>query len=131
MDEEQVEFFKNVLNTRLDNLLSQAKQVVSELVSQNDQEIEYLDRASAHADQSMKLKIRTRESRLIKKVKEALERIESGTYGFCDGCGEEISIKRLEARPVTTKCIDCKEDEEKIELSVKQPLRGFEKSMSE
>lgn len=117
MDEKQVEFFRNELNNRLDNLLNQADIVVSELLSQNGQEIEYLDRASAYADQSLKLKIRSRESRLIKKLKQALERIENGTYGICEECDEEISIKRLEARPVTTKCIDCKENEEKAEQS--------------
>jgi len=119
MDEKQIEFFRNELNNRLDSLLKQANIVVSELLSQNGQEIEYLDRASAYADQSLKLKIRTRESRLIKKLKQALERIENGTYGICEECDEEISIKRLEARPVTTKCIDCKENEEQVELSSK------------
>ncbi len=117
MDENQIEFFKNVLNNHLDTLLNQANMVVSELVSQNGQEIEYIDRASAYVDQSLKLKIRTRESRLIKKLKQALERIENGTFGFCEECEEEISIKRLEARPVTTKCFDCKEKEEQIEAS--------------
>ena len=125
MDEKQIEFFRNELNNRLDNLLSQANIVVSELLSQNGQEIEYLDRASAYADQSLKLKIRTRESRLIKKLKQALERIENGTYGICEECEEEITIKRLEARPVTTKCIDCKENEEQTELSTKSSPDDF------
>ncbi|MBU0465620.1 MAG: RNA polymerase-binding protein DksA [Proteobacteria bacterium] len=125
MDEKQIEFFRNVLNNSLDKLLNQADMVVSELVSQSGQEIEYLDRASAYADQSLKLKIRTRESRLIKKLKQALERIENGTYGFCEECEEEISIKRLEARPVTTKCIDCKENEEQIEVSTEDFSDNF------
>jgi len=124
MDEQQIEFFRKGLNDRLDNLLNQAGQVVSELVSQNGQEIEYLDRASVYTDQAFKLKIRSRESRLIKKLKQALERIEHGTYGFCDDCGEEISIKRLEARPVTTKCIYCKENEEQIELLTRHTVEG-------
>lgn len=115
MDKKQIEFFESLLNKRLEDLLNQAEQTMSELVSQSDQEIEEIDRASAYADQTMKLKIKTRESRLIKKVKQALERIEEGTYGFCDECGQEISIKRLEARPVTTKCIECKENQEKTE----------------
>lgn len=125
MDEKQIEFFRNELNDRLDTLLSQANIVVSELLSQNGQEIEYLDRASAYADQSLKLKIRTRESRLIKKLKQALERIENGTFGICEECEEEISLKRLQARPVTTKCIDCKENEEQIELSIKSSSEDF------
>jgi DnaK suppressor protein len=125
MDEKQIDFFRCVLNMQLDCLLKQADLVVSELVSQKDQEIEYFDRAFAHADQALKLKIRTRESRLIKKVKQALDRIEDGTYGFCDECGEEISIRRLEARPVTSKCLDCKENEEKIESFVKSVIGDF------
>ena len=125
MDEKQIEFFRNVLNNSLDKLLNQADIVVSELVSQSGQEIEYVDRASAYTDQSLKLKIRSRESRLIKKLKQALARIEYGEYGFCEECGEEISIKRLEARPVTTKCIDCKENEEQIEVSIEDSSDNF------
>jgi DnaK suppressor protein len=63
------------------------------------------------------LRIRDRERKLIGKIKEALERIEQGTYGICEDCGEEISTERLKARPVTTLCIDCKktqETEEKV-----------------
>lgn len=116
MDDKQIEYFRNILNERLDGLFNQAGQIVSELISQNGQEIEYLDQASQHTDQAMKLKIKSRESRLIKKVKQALERIDNGVYGICDECGEDISFKRLEARPVTTKCIDCKENEEEREL---------------
>lgn len=125
MDEKQIEFFRNVLNNSLDKLLNQADIVVSELVSQSGQEIEYVDRASAYTDQSLKLKIRSRESRLIKKLKQALARIDSGEYGFCEECGEEISIKRLEARPVTTKCIDCKQNEEQIEVSTEDFSDNF------
>ena len=64
----------------------------------------------------MKLRFRTRESSLIKKVRLALERIETGTYDECEICGEPISLKRLEARPVTTKCISCKEAEDREEV---------------
>ena len=116
MDSKQIQYFKTVLNAQQERLVTQATLALSELVSQNNQEIEYLDRASVHADQVLKLKIKGRESKLIKKIKLALERIESGTYGSCEECGEDISIKRLEARPVTTKCIDCKEYEERLEL---------------
>lgn len=115
MNEQQVQYFRNVLNTLLDTLLKQADQSMSEMIAQNGQEIEYIDRASASTHQALKLKIRTRESRLIKKVKQALERLDNGTYGICDECEEQISIKRLEARPVTTKCIDCKIHQEHME----------------
>jgi len=116
MNKTETEQFRVLLRKRLEELLNQAKSVVSELVSQNGQEIEYLDRASEYTNQAMKLRIRTRESRLIKKIMGALERIDNDAYGICDTCGEDISIKRLEARPVTTKCIHCKELEERNEM---------------
>ncbi|MFH2059599.1 MAG: RNA polymerase-binding protein DksA [Pseudomonadota bacterium] len=118
MDKKQLEFFKAVLNQRLDQLLSIAGHTMSELILQNSKEIEYIDQASAEIDQSLRLRIRSRESLLIKKIRQALERVENNSYGICESCGDDISIKRLEARPVTTKCIDCKEEEEKQELMV-------------
>jgi len=116
MDTTQIEFFRTVLVQRLDELLNQANHTMFELASQNFQEIESIDQASVEIDQSFKLRIRSRESLLIKKIRQALDRIENNTYGICESCGEAISIKRLEARPVTAKCIDCKEEEEKLEL---------------
>ena len=116
MDDRQFAFFKALLEDQLDRLLSQVDLVKSELAFQDGQEIESLDRVSALAEQSMRLRIRNRESRLIKKLKQALERIENKTYGICEECEEDISTKRLEARPVTSKCIECKELEERLEL---------------
>lgn len=70
------------------------------------------DQAAAEADQNFTLRLREREQKLLKKIEEALERIAAGTFGICESCGEEISLKRLRARPVTTLCIDCKTREE-------------------
>ncbi len=78
------------------------------------------DQASAEADQNFNLRLRERDQRLLKKIDEALERITSGTFGICESCGQEIGLKRLQARPVTTLCIECKtrqEAEEKIRES--------------
>lgn len=75
------------------------------------------DQATAESDRSFLLRLRGREQKLLKKIEDALERIEAGTYGICEACGEKISVKRLEARPVTTLCIECKtkqEEEEKL-----------------
>jgi DnaK suppressor protein len=75
------------------------------------------DQATAESDRSFLLRLRGREQKLLKKIEDALERIDTGTYGICESCGERISIKRLEARPVTTLCIECKtkqEEEEKL-----------------
>ncbi|MDP2427334.1 MAG: RNA polymerase-binding protein DksA, partial [Methylobacter sp.] len=66
------------------------------------------DRASQESEFSLELRTRDRERRLIKKIDEALKEIESGDYGFCESCGIEIGIRRLEARPTATLCIDCK-----------------------
>ncbi|MBF0539097.1 MAG: RNA polymerase-binding protein DksA [Nitrospirae bacterium] len=75
------------------------------------------DQASAEIDRNYVLKLRGREQKLLKKIEKALEKIEKGTYGLCESCGAEIEFKRLNARPVTTLCIDCKieqEEEEKM-----------------
>jgi len=75
------------------------------------------DQASAEIDRSFMLRLRGRERKLLKKIEDALDRIEHGLFGICDKCGEAIDIKRLEARPVTTMCIECKtqqEEEEKL-----------------
>jgi DnaK suppressor protein len=75
------------------------------------------DQASAETDRNFMLRLRGREQRLLKKIEEAVERIDKGVFGICDRCKEEIELKRLEARPVTTLCIECKiqqEEEEKL-----------------
>jgi len=66
------------------------------------------DRASQESEFSLELRTRDRERRLIKKIDESLKEIESGDYGFCESCGIEIGIRRLEARPTASLCIDCK-----------------------
>ena len=75
------------------------------------------DRATLESDRNFTLRIRDRERKLIGKIKDALERIEDGSYGICESCSEEITEKRLKGRPVTTLCIECKkkqEDEERV-----------------
>jgi DnaK suppressor protein len=73
------------------------------------------DQASAEIDRSFMLRLRGRERKLLKKIDGAIERIDQGTFGICDKCGEEINIKRLEARPVTNMCIECKTQQEEEE----------------
>jgi len=75
------------------------------------------DQATAEADQNFALRIKDRERKLIKKIDEALDRLAARTYGVCEGCGEEIPLKRLKARPVTTFCIACKTQQEQEEHS--------------
>ncbi len=73
------------------------------------------DQASAEIDRNFMLRLKGRERKLLKKIDEILDKIDNGTYGICEACGEEINIKRLEARPVTTMCIDCKTEQEEEE----------------
>jgi len=73
------------------------------------------DQASAETDMNFDLRIKDRERRLIKKIDQALERIKAGEFGLCEACGGDISIKRLQARPVTTLCIECKTAQEQEE----------------
>ena len=78
------------------------------------------DQATAETDRNFMLRLRGREQRLLKKIDQALERVEAGTFGICEDCGNVINLKRLEARPVTTMCIDCKtlqEEEERMRES--------------
>jgi DnaK suppressor protein len=75
------------------------------------------DQATAEIDRNFMLRLKGREQKLLKKIEEALERIDHGVFGICDKCGQEINVRRLEARPVTTMCIECKtlqEEEEKL-----------------
>jgi DnaK suppressor protein len=73
------------------------------------------DQASAEIDRNFTLRLRDRERKLLKKIEEALEQIENGEYGICESCGQPIGLKRLEARPVTSMCIDCKTEQEEEE----------------
>jgi DnaK suppressor protein len=77
------------------------------------------DRASLESERNLTLRIRDRERKLRNKIEEALARIVAGTFGICEVCGEDIGAERLEARPVTTLCINCKESQEKDESRLK------------
>ena len=76
------------------------------------------DRASQESDMSLELRSRDRERKLIKKIDETIARIDGGEYGYCESCGVEIGLKRLEARPTATLCIDCKTLDELRERQV-------------
>src|SRR3970040_439536 len=76
------------------------------------------DRASQESDMSLELRNRDRERKLIKKIDETISRIDQGEYGYCESCGVEIGLKRLEARPTATLCIDCKTLDEMRERQV-------------
>ena len=118
MKKKDIEHFKKLLTERLENLLSQADDTVSGMINPKENFPDPTDRASLEADRNFILRIRDRESKLIKKIKKTLARIESGTFGTCESCGENISAKRIKARPVTTQCIECKTKEEALEKAL-------------
>lgn len=108
MEQEKLEYFKNILNEEMKALLGEAGKTVTEMTTDALNFPDPTDRATQESDRNFELRIRDRERKLINKIKDALDRIESKEFGICDDCGEEISEARLRARPVTTQCIDCK-----------------------
>ncbi len=118
MKKKDVDYFKDFLNNRLEELLSHADDTVSGMTQPKENFPDPTDRASLESERNFMLRIRDRENKLIKKIRNALDRIENGTFGVCEECGENISIKRLKARPVTTQCIDCKTKEEASEKAL-------------
>lgn len=115
MDQERIEYFRQVLNEEMRTLLGEAGKTVSEMTAENVNFPDPTDRATQESDRSFELRIRDRERKLINKIREALDRIDNGEFGICELCGEDISEGRLKARPVTTLCIDCKIEEERKE----------------
>ena len=118
MKKADLEYFKNLLSQRLEDLLSQADNTVSGMTKAKENFPDPTDRAALETDRNFMLRIRDRESKLIKKIKKALARIENDTFGVCDECGDDISIERLKARPVTTLCIECKTRQEAQEKAL-------------
>jgi DnaK suppressor protein len=119
MKKEDLEYFEGLLQKQLDDLIRGAGRTVEDMTEAEGKSSfpDPTDRASMESDRNFELRIRDRERKLINKIKKALEKVEDGSFGFCEICGEPIEFKRLEARPVTTHCIECKtsaEEEEKI-----------------
>ncbi len=120
MRPEDLEYFRSVLKKMLEEIQQEGDKTIKEMSSSDHHFPDPTDRASQESDQFFTLRLRDRERKLLNKIKEALQRIEDGTYGICEMCGEEIGIERLKARPVTTLCIKCKTKQEEEER-----LRGF------
>ena len=115
MDEQELSQFKKQLESMKVDINSDVEKTLTEMTSQTGNIPDPNDRATMESDRSFELRIRGRERKLMEKVDEALARIEDGTYGICAGCGEEIAVKRLQARPVAKFCIDCKTKQEQKE----------------
>ena len=108
MNKKQLEHFASILTAWKQELMDEITRTVTQLRGEHENHPDPNDRASQETDMSLELRSRDRESKLIKKIDEALERIDTGDYGYCSTCGIEIGVQRLEARPTAELCVDCK-----------------------
>ncbi len=118
MNAKMKEYFRQKLVTWKKNLLKESSQTLNNLQNENEAKPDITDRASEEIDRSFELRTRDRERKLINKIDAALQRIEDGSYGYCDETGDPISIKRLEARPVATLSLEAQEMHEKAEKRI-------------
>jgi len=113
MRQRDLKVFRRLLEGRKRDILSEAERALGSMNQKTGEAYaDPTDRASLESDRNLLLRMRDRERKLLSKIDEAFERIDSGSYGRCEECGEEIGLERLKARPVTTLCIACKSAQE-------------------
>ena len=115
MNERQRDYFRLKLNAWKDEILKEARDTLQHLQDENVNHPDLADRASSETDRAIELRARDRQRKLIAKIDAALQRIEDGTYGYCEETGEPIALKRLEARPIATLSIEAQERHERRE----------------
>lgn len=108
MNDKQLEHFREILLSWKNELMEEVDRTVSHMKDEASNFPDPADRATQEEEFSLELRTRDRERKLIKKIDKTVDLIEADEYGYCDSCGVEIGIKRLEARPTATLCIDCK-----------------------
>jgi len=108
MDQKEINQLKHLLLDQLSELTQRGQRTVFEISRELVREADFVDRASTESQLSEVVRLRTRERQLINKIKGALQAMADGEYGICESCGDDISVKRLLARPVTSLCIACK-----------------------
>jgi len=118
MNAKMKEYFRQKLVSWKKDLLKESSQTLNNLQNENEAKPDITDRASEEIDRSFELRTRDRERKLINKIDAALQRIEDGSYGYCDETGDPINIKRLEARPVATLSLEAQEMHEKAEKRI-------------
>lgn len=118
MNETQVEHFRRILQNWKAELMQEVDRTVHHMQDEAANFPDPNDRATQESEFSLELRTRDRERKLIKKIEEALKNLERGDYGYCETCGVEIGLRRLEARPTATQCIDCKTLDELREKQV-------------
>ena len=115
----ELDRFRRILVEKRELLVANAQSTLHEDMALDANDLpDEMDLASSEYLQSFQFRLRGREKHFIEKIDKALAKIDQGDFGVCDECGEEISVKRLEARPETTLCIKCKEDQERAERSL-------------
>jgi DnaK suppressor protein len=116
MNKTQLKKFRKLLEQKRDDIVRRAQQTLSEDMTLDSNELpDEMDLASTEYLQSFTFRLRGREKSFLSKIQKAIEKIDQGDFGQCEECSEEISLKRLEARPETTLCIRCKEEQEREE----------------
>jgi DnaK suppressor protein len=126
LTEKDRQYFKKWLTQRLSESLEKTQDSPLDRGDLKDRVSDKTDRASLASDLRSTLRIREREARLTRKIRDALEMLDNGTFGICEECGEEIPLKRLMARPVTTLCIRCKKEQEAKERKSAAYLQSTE-----
>jgi DnaK suppressor protein len=116
MTKEKMKKFKKIFEAQRKAILFNDRIMREDFEVCADDRYDEIDQATTDMEQSMRMRLRNREILYIKKVDEALLRIEEGVFGECDGCGEDIEMRRLEARPTATLCVGCKEEQERKEV---------------
>lgn len=115
MNDRQREYFRQKLLNWREEILKEAKETLQHLHDESQNHPDFADRASSETDRAIELRARDRQRKLISKIDAALQRLEDGTYGFCEETGEPISLKRLDARPIATLSIEAQERHERRE----------------
>jgi DnaK suppressor protein len=115
MNERQREYFRNKLLSWREEILREARETLQHLQDESQNHPDFADRASSETDRAIELRARDRQRKLIAKIDAALQRIDDGTYGYCEETGEPISLKRLDARPIATLSIEAQERHERRE----------------
>ena len=116
LSKNELEHFKGLLEQHRAQIIANAQATLAEDMTLDANDLpDEMDLASSEYLQSFTFRLRGREKVFLDKIDKALRKIEDGSFGTCEECGEEISVKRLEARPETTLCIRCKEDQERME----------------
>jgi DnaK suppressor protein len=117
MEQHVIDKCRESLQKQMNELMKDAGKTVSDMTLAPEENFpDPTDRAALESDRNFTLRLRDRERKLVAKIKEAIKRIENGTFGICESCGGEIEEKRMLARPVTTECIDCKTAAEEEEV---------------